>query len=336
MLDTTCEQTAGPGEDWKMKVLVTGGAGFIGSHLVERLLQEKDVATVRVVDNLSTGKVENLRSFLPRLEFIHADLTHESVAHKATEGIDVVLHHAAIPSVPRSIEQPLENHLNGAHATLLLLDAARRNNVRRVVFAGSSSAYGETPTLPKVETMLPQSLSPYAAAKLAGEFYCVAFARCYPLDTVVLRYFNIFGPRQTASSPYSGVIARFCRSYCLGDPLKIFGDGEQSRDFTYVANVVEANLLAARQPERLNGEIINVGCGESISLNDLIEALNQISGKSLKPIYEASRAGDVMHSLADIRRGFELLKYTPIVNFKEGLARTLYWYQQGGGLAFGA
>ncbi len=311
-----------------MRVLVTGGAGFIGSHLVEQLLQEADVTLVRVVDNYCTGAVRNLEPFLRRIDLVEGDLLDDKVRERALDGIDVVFHEAAIPSVPRSVEDPVGAHRNGAHATLLLLDGARRAGVRRLVFASSSSAYGDTPRLPKQEGMLPNPLSPYAATKVACEQYLRAFAHCYPLDTVALRYFNVFGPRQNPSSPYSGVIARFCLAFCRGDPLTIYGDGEQSRDFTCVANVVRANLLAARHPGPLKGDVFNVGAGQRTSLNGLLALFNQITGQQRQATYLPARSGDVRHSLADIERARSVLGYQPAVSLQEGLVQTLAWYRQ--------
>jgi UDP-glucose 4-epimerase len=314
-------------EEKAMRVLITGGAGFIGSHLVEQLLHEPGVALVRVADNFSTGARTNLEPFLDRIELIEGDLALDQVRETAVRGVDVIFHEAAIPSVPRSVEDPLEAHRNGAQVTALLAESARRAGVRRLVFAASSSAYGDSPHLPKHEDLAPTPLSPYAATKVACEQILCAYARCYPIDTVSLRYFNIFGPRQDPSSPYSGVIARFCTAFCRGDPLTIFGDGEQSRDFTYVANVVRANLLAARHPGRLQGEVFNVGAGERTSLNELVAVLNGITGQHRIPEYQPARAGDVRHSLADVRKAEAGLGYRPIVSLREGLIETLAWYR---------
>jgi UDP-glucose 4-epimerase len=309
-----------------MKVLVTGGAGFIGSHLVERLLNEPTVTGVRVADNLATGRRENIQPFLDRIEFIEGDLGDENVRARAVTGVEVIFHEAAIPSVPRSVEAPVENHLNGAHLTLLMLDSARRHNVRRFIYAGSSSAYGESERLPKVEDMAPAPLSPYAASKLAGEHYVAAFAKCYALDAVTLRYFNVFGPRQDPASPYSGVLARFCAAFQGNGDITIFGDGEQSRDFTYVADVVQANFLAAQAPGRLAGQVLNVGTGQAQTLNAIVRALNELTGARKVPRYAPARTGDVRHSLADISRARKVLGFEPRVNFKDGLLRTLQWY----------
>jgi UDP-glucose 4-epimerase len=311
-----------------MRALVTGGAGFIGSHLVEQLLQEPDIPLVRVVDNYSTGQRRRIEPFAPRIELIEGDLLDDNVRAQATRDIDVVFHQAAIPSVPRSVEDPLLAHRNGAHITILLLESARRAGVKRLVFAGSSSAYGDTPRLPKHEEMLPRPLSPYAATKVACEQYLRSYANCYPLDTVSLRYFNVFGPRQDPSSPYSGVIARFCLAYCRGDRLSIFGDGEQSRDFTYVANIVRANLLAARHPRRLQGDVFNVGAGQRTSLNELLALLNQITGQQRQAAYSPGRSGDVRHSLADITKARDILGYQPAVSLQQGLEQTLAWYRE--------
>ncbi len=311
-----------------MKVLVTGGAGFIGSHLVERLLQEPDVSLVRVVDNFSTGERRRIEPFLPQIEMIEGDLLEDQIREQATRNIDVIFHEAAIPSVPRSVEDPLSAHRNGAHLTILLLESGRRAGVKRLVFASSSSAYGDTPRLPKQEEMLPRPLSPYAATKVACEQYLRSYANCYPLDTVALRYFNVFGPRQNPSSPYSGVIARFSLAFCRGDRLAIYGDGEQSRDFTYVANIVRANILAARHPRRLQGEVFNVGAGQRTTLNELVALYNQITGQQRQAAYLPGRSGDVRHSLADITRAREILGYHPAVSLREGLVQTLAWYRE--------
>jgi len=313
-----------------LNVLVTGGAGFIGSHLVEALTAAGNAAAVRVLDNLSTGNIANLTPFLGRIEFLRGDLLEPETLSRAVRDIEVIFHEAAIPSVPRSVRDPVENHLHGAHATLLLLEAARQAKVRRVIYAASSAAYGEREELPKHEEMTPTPLSPYAAGKVAGEQYMRAYAHCYGMETVSLRYFNIFGPRQDPSSPYSGVIARFCQACLRGEAATIYGDGEQSRDFTYVANVVEANLLAARSQARLRGEALNVGCGERWTLNETLRLLGELSGAKTPPVYAPAREGDVRHSQADLTLTRRRLGYAPVVSFREGLRRTLAWYREAG------
>lgn len=310
-----------------MNILVTGGAGFIGSHIVEHLIHQPDIQTIRIADNFVTGRLDNLAPFLSRVQIISGDLTDPEVCCEAVDHIDVVLHQAAIPSVPRSVENPLVSHFHGVHLTINLLDAARRAGVRRFVMAGSSSAYGDIDILPKHEDMIPKPLSPYAATKIACEQYAYAFARCYSIDTVSLRYFNVFGPRQDPNSPYSGVVARFCTAFCNNAKITVYGDGEQSRDFTYVANVVQANLLAARHPEPFYGQIFNIGAGARTSLNKLIQELECISGRSLEVVYLPARAGDVRHSLADIQKANSILRYHPTFSLREGLNQTLSWYR---------
>jgi UDP-glucose 4-epimerase len=302
-------------------VLVTGGAGFIGSHLVEALRDEE--FSVRVVDNLATGHRSNLAHLDGSYDWIEGDLADNDVCRRAVDGVAYVIHQAAIPSVPRSVREPLESHASGPTATLNLLEAARLAGVRRFLFAASSSAYGETVELPKCEDFLPQPLSPYAAGKLAGEHYVSVYARTMGLDGVSLRYFNIFGPRQDPSSPYSGVISIFARRMSEGLRPTIHGDGTQTRDFTYVANVVAANLAALRCPQPLGGAVFNVGTGRRISLLDLVAALNATLGTSLEPEFLPARAGDVRDSQASLDRIREALGYQPIVEFEEGLKRTL-------------
>ncbi|WP_165068043.1 SDR family oxidoreductase [Paludisphaera rhizosphaerae] len=303
------------------RVLVTGGAGFIGSHLVEALLA--DGHPVRVLDDLSTGRAANLDAVRDRIEFIEASASDFSACQRATKDVAYVFHEAAIPSVPRSVAEPLPSHESGPTATLNVLEASRLAGVRRVMFAASSSAYGESPTLPKVETMLPDPLSPYAAGKLAGEHYVRVYARTMGLDGVSLRYFNVFGPRQDPSSPYSGVISLFIKAMARGDRPKIYGDGLQTRDFTYVADVVQANLAAMRREEPLEGRALNVGGGRRVSLLDLVAALNAILGTALQPELLPARAGDVRDSLAGLDRIAEELGYKPSVDFAEGLRRTV-------------
>ncbi len=301
--------------------VVTGGAGFIGSHLVEALLDRG--RPVRVVDNLATGHRENLAHLGGHYGWIEGDLASFDVARRAVEGAEYVFHQAAIPSVPRSVAEPIGSHEAGPTATLNVLEASRRAGVRRVMFAASSSAYGNTEELPKREDMLPQPLSPYAAGKLAGEHYVRVYARTMGLDGVSLRYFNVFGPRQDPSSPYSGVISAFVARMSRGDRPTIYGDGSQTRDFTYVANVVAANLLAMGAGAPLRGEAYNVGTGGRVSLLDLVAGLNAILGTALEPEFLPARAGDVAHSQASLERIASALGYRPEVGFEEGLRRTV-------------
>ncbi len=302
-------------------VVVTGGAGFIGSHLTEALLLAGHA--VRVVDNLSTGRLDNLAHLHGRYEWAEGDLADFDVARRAVRGAEFVFHQAAIPSVPRSIREPLQSHASGPTATLNVLEAARQAGVRRVVFAASSSAYGDTDELPKHEAMLPRPLSPYAVGKLAGEHYVAVYARTMGLDGVSLRYFNVFGPRQDPSSPYSGVISRFAAEMSRGRRPVIFGDGGQTRDFTYVGDVVAANMAALRAEGPLGGSVVNVGTGGRIRLVDLVGAINRVLGTDLEPRFEPSRAGDVRDSQASLDRARSVLGYGPSVPFEEGLARTL-------------
>jgi nucleoside-diphosphate-sugar epimerase len=300
--------------------LVTGGAGFIGSHLVEALLNEG--FRVRVVDDLVTGHLSNLAHLEGRYEWIEGSVADFAVCRRAAEGVDYVFHQAAIPSVPRSVREPLASHESGPTATINMLEAARLAGVRRFMFAASSSAYGDTTELPKHEAMLPKPLSPYAAGKLAGEHYVRVYAETMGLDGVCLRYFNIFGPRQDPSSPYSGVISIFIKKMSHGQPPAIYGDGTQTRDFTYVTNAVAANLAAMRHPEPLGGDVFNVGSGQSISLLDLVASLNAILGTELKPEFQPARAGDVRDSLASLDRISQVIGYQPLIGFEEGLRRT--------------
>jgi nucleoside-diphosphate-sugar epimerase len=303
--------------------LVTGGAGFIGSHLAAELACRGE--RVRVVDNLSTGRRGNL-DVAPGAEFIEGDLADLAVARRAAEGMDFVLHQAAIPSVPRSVQDPITSNRSNIDATLNILVAARDAGVKRLVYAGSSSAYGDTPTLPKHEEMPTAPLSPYALQKLVGEQYCQMFTRLYAFETVTVRYFNVFGPRQDPSSPYSGVISLFISALVDGRPPTIYGDGEQTRDFTYVDNVVDGVLRACSAPGAA-GHTMNVATGGRVSLNVLFAELRDLTGASVEPVYREARAGDVKHSQADISRARRVLGYEPTVRFEEGLKRTLEWYR---------
>ena len=303
--------------------LVTGGAGFIGSHLAEELVRRGE--RVRVVDSLITGKRQNL-AHLRDVEFLEGDLADFDVAQRAVAGVDYVLHQAAIPSVPRSVQDPITSNRAHIDASLTVLVAARDAGVRRVVYAGSSSAYGNTPTLPKVETMPTAPLSPYALQKLVAEQYCQMFTQLYGLETVTIRYFNVFGPRQDPSSPYSGVISLFINALCDGRQPTIYGDGGQTRDFTYVANVVDGVLRACQAPDA-SGEVINVATGGRISLNQLFHALRDLVGGKMEPIYRELRAGDVRDSQADISKARQLLGYEPLVSFEEGLKKTVEWHR---------
>ena len=303
--------------------LVTGGCGFIGSHLVETLVKQGE--RVRVLDNCSTGSLNNLADVIAQTEFFHADLRDMEAVKKAVAGVDYVLHQGALPSVPKSIEDPCLNHEVNITGTLNVLLAARDEGVKRVVFAASSAAYGNVPKLPKSEEQAPAPASPYAIVKHAGESYCKIFTEIYGLETVSLRYFNIFGPRQDPTSQYSGVIARFLEAYRRGVPPRIEGDGEQTRDFTYVANVVEANLLAC-SADGIAGELFNIGCGVQTSIRQLAALLGALMQSPLKPVHIAPRQGDVKHSLADISKARRLLGYSPKVGLETGLRHTVDWF----------
>lgn len=304
--------------------LVTGGAGFIGSHIAEALVKRGD--RVRVLDNLCSGSKENTRSFLDRIEFIEADLNDEKAVQGAVAGVDCIFHEAALASVPRSVSDPLATNRACVTGTVTLLDAARRANVRRLVYAASSSAYGNQPSSPKFETDLPAPISPYGAAKLAAEMYCQAWGGTYGFETVRLRYFNVFGPRQDPDSEYSAVIPRFITAMLSGVRPTVYGDGGQSRDFTYIENVVAGNLLAADAPAAA-GRTINLANGRSTSLLELLDALNALLGLDIKPIHEPARAGDVRESQADISLARKLLQYDPPVDFQEGLRRSIDYYR---------
>jgi nucleoside-diphosphate-sugar epimerase len=306
--------------------LVTGGAGFIGSHIAAGLAAGG--ARVRVVDDLSTGYRENLEEIGGDIDFVQGSLADEKILRLALQDVELVFHQAAIPSVPRSVENPRKTHVACVDSTFSLLIAARDLGVRRIIYAGSSSAYGDQPKLPKSEAMLPEPLSPYAVAKLVGEYYCQVFTRVYGLETITLRYFNVFGPRQDPSSQYSGVISRFISALLTGERPVIYGDGEQSRDFTYIDNVVSANLKAAESAKGL-GQVINIANGERISLNQLLQELISITGKyGVTADFQPPRAGDVKHSLADISRARELLGYEPLVGLRTGLEKTISWWKQ--------
>lgn len=307
------------------KFLITGGAGFIGSNLADELLRQG--AKVTILDNFVTGFRENLEEIEGDFEFIEGDVNDDAKLRRALENVEIVFHEAALPSVPRSVDNPAETHQACVNGTFNLLAKAKENNVRRVIYAASSSAYGDKETLPKVETMLPEPLSPYAAAKLMGEYYCQVFHRVYNLETVCLRYFNVFGPRQNPASQYSGVISRFVDALMSNQTPIIYGDGETSRDFTYIANVVDANLKAAQTTKGI-GEVMNAANGERTSLNELLETLKKITGKeSVTADYQPERRGDVKHSQADNQRAVEWLGYEKLVGLEEGLRRTIDWWK---------
>jgi nucleoside-diphosphate-sugar epimerase len=307
------------------KFLVTGGAGFIGSNICKRLVSQG--CFVRVVDNLLTGKKSNLADVIDKIEFIQADMGDSEVAQSAVKDIDVVLHEGALPSVPVSVENPAATHQHCINATFTLLLAARDAGIKRFVYAASSSAYGDSPTSPKVETMPTSPLSPYAVAKLTGEYYCSVFCNIYGLETVSLRYFNVFGPQQDPASQYAAAIPAFVTAILKDEPPTIYGDGEQSRDFTYIDNVVGANLLAARA-NQTKGEVINIACGQAVTVNEIIDMINELLGKNVKPIYTAPRPGDVKHSLADITAAQNLIGFEPTVSFREGLQLAIDWYRE--------
>lgn len=313
------------GEKTMSRVLVTGGAGFIGSNLTEALLQRGHL--VRVLDDFSTGKRENLifEKEYHSLEVIEGDVRDFSTCRKAVKGVEYVFHQSALPSVQRSVEDPATSNAVNVGGTLNILLAARDGGVKRVIYAASSSVYGDTPTLPKHEEMPPNPLSPYALQKYVGEKYCRLFCELYGLETISLRYFNIFGPKQDPNSLYSAVIPKFIDALLQGRSPIIFGDGEQSRDFTYIENVVQANLLAM-SAEHLHGEAVNIACGKRISLNQLLNVLKEILGSKLSPVYQEARKGDVKHSLADIRRAKEMIKYEPKVEIEIGLKKTVEFF----------
>jgi len=307
------------------KFLVTGGAGFIGSNICRKLVSQG--CFVRVVDNLITGKKSNLADFIDRIEFIQADMGDEQVARAAMKDIDVVLHEGALASVPRSVDDPAATHKHCVDATFTLLLAARDAGIKRFVFAASSSAYGDTPTLPKVENMRPVPLSPYAVGKLVGEHYCSVFYKVFGLETIALRYFNVFGPYQDPTSQYAAAIPAFVMAILKDKAPTIYGDGEQSRDFTYIDNVVDANLLAARA-EHTAGEVINIACGKAVTVNAIIGMINNLLGKAVKPVYADERPGDVKHSLADVTLAEELIGFDARISFEAGLEKAIGWYSE--------
>jgi UDP-glucose 4-epimerase len=308
-------------------MLVTGGAGFIGSHIAERLLGQGH--DVRVLDNFSTGRRENLGDFGDRIDLVEGDIRDLDDVRRATAGVDVVFHEAALASVPRSVDDPATSNDVNVRGTLNVLVGSRDAGVRRLVYASSSSIYGESPELPKREVMAPAPESPYAVAKLAGEYYCGVFSRLYGLDCVALRYFNVFGPRQDPASQYAAVVPIFVTALLKGGRPTVYGDGEQSRDFTYVENVVEANMLAA-DVDGCAGEVINAACGSTVTVNELYQRLSDLAGASVDPIYKDPRPGDVKHSFADISKARRLLGFCPSVGFEDGLVRTLEWFRASG------
>jgi nucleoside-diphosphate-sugar epimerase len=310
--------------------VVTGGAGFIGSHVVEGLLARHPTATIRVLDDFSTGSMANLpfaAAAGKRLDVVRGDIRDRPTVERVVRGASIIFHQAAMRSVPRSVDDPLGANDHNVNGTLTVLDAARRAGVRRVVYASSSSVYGDDPSLPKSEEQPPAPISPYAVSKATNEMYARVWTRLYGVETVGLRYFNVFGPRQDPASEYAAVIPRFILWALRGEPLEVHGDGQQSRDFTYIDNVVEANLLAAQAPAA-SGEALNVGCGERVSLLDIVARLEKMLGRTLVRRHTPSRAGDVPHTLADISRAKRLMDYTPLVGFDEGLRRTVDFFKR--------
>jgi UDP-glucose 4-epimerase len=307
-----------------MKCLVTGGAGFIGTNLVRKLIERGD--SVRILDNFSTGKRQNVEALGERVEIIEGDIRSFHIVREAVDGVDVVFHEAALPSVPRSIKDPITTHEVGVNGTLNVLQAARDCNVGRVIFASSSSVYGNTPVLPKHEGLTPTPLSPYAVSKLTGEHYCQVFHQLYGLETVTLRYFNVFGPFQDPTSQYSAVIPKFINLLRRGERPTIYGNGEQSRDFTYVDNVVHANILAATVAGGVAGGVFNAACHDQITLNSLVRALNDALETAIDPLYTEPRLGDIKHSFAAIEKFEKATGYQPLVPFAEGVRQTVAWY----------
>lgn len=308
--------------------LVTGGAGFIGSHIVERLLEEG--FKIRVVDNLSTGRFSNIKPFIDKIEFILGDLSDYKIAEQAVDGVDYIFHQAAVPSVPRSVRDPIRTNKSIVTATLNLFEAARKAGVKRIVQASSSSVYGNSEKLPKLETMPANPISPYAIAKYAQETYGRIFSNLYDMSIVSLRYFNVFGPRQDPYSEYSAVIPKFISLMLKDKRPTIYGDGRTTRDFTYVENVVNANLLACQTDKPVDGEFMNVACGERISLLELVEIINDVLGKNIEPLFAEERPGDVKHSLADISKAKKLIDYEPKTNAKDGIRKTINYMLKGG------
>jgi nucleoside-diphosphate-sugar epimerase len=308
------------------KYLVTGGAGFIGSNIAEELVNRGE--EVVILDDLSTGHRENIADFIEKVEFIEGSITNRDAAKYALKGVDYVLHQGALASVPRSIDDPVLVDRVNVGGTLIMLDESRKSNVSSFVYAASSSAYGDSEVLPKKEEMTPNPMSPYAISKLAGEYYCSVYSDIYGLPTVALRYFNVFGPRQDPASQYAAVIPIFISKLLKNEKPTIFGDGEQSRDFTFVDNVVNANILAAKKAKANKGKMLNVACGEKYTLNELYSFLKEYLGKDIEPEYSDPRPGDVKHSLADITMSEKLLGYSTSVNFKEGLIKTIEWYRK--------
>jgi nucleoside-diphosphate-sugar epimerase len=306
------------------KFLVTGGAGFIGSNICKKLVSQG--CFVRVVDNLLTGKKSNLAAIADKIEFIEADMGDEKIARTCMESIDFCLHQGALPSVPRSVDDPAATHRHCLDATFTLLLAGRDAGIKRFVYASSSSVYGNAPTLPKVESMPPQPLSPYAAAKLAGEYYAEVFYKVFGIETISLRYFNVFGPHQDPTSQYAAAIPAFVTAILKNKPPTVYGDGLQSRDFTYVDNIVDANLLAARVAHTA-GEVVNIACGQAVTVNEVIDLINELLGKDIKPVYDAPRPGDVKHSLADITIAKKLIGFKPKISFRQGLEKAIEWYR---------
>jgi len=309
-----------------MDYLVTGGAGFIGSNIVEHLIGQG--SSVRVFDNFSSGKRDNVRPFADRAEIVEGDLHDPRSIQQAVTGVRFVLHLGAMPSVIRSVEDPGATHEANVTGTLNLLLAARTAGVRRVVFTSSSSVYGDTPTLPKREEMTPSPLSPYAVHKITGEYYCRIFWQLYGLETLSLRYFNVFGPRQDPQSQYAAVIPRFITAILNDQSPTIYGDGQQTRDFSHIENIIDANVLACQAPKEALGESFNIACGGRISLLDLVDTVNKIVGKNVKPKFDPPRPGDILHSQADISKAEKLLKWKPRVSFADGIAKTIAWYQR--------